>query len=305
MLFPNLADLIKLRAVSSSNSLVLAKSSNRTQGDYSSLFHGLGVEFETVRPYVIGDDVRYIDWRVTARIGKPHVKTYRAESDRNIIVVVDANAYMRFGTRVTFKSILAAKTAAIVCWQALQQQDRVGGLVFGDIPNGIQYFQPAKTDSNILRLLKTLCINKINNHNPVLISTALDHVARVVKPQSLVFIISDFSTEKMLNIERSLVKLRKNSKVILLPVQDQADYAMPDIGEINFADSLTNLGNNLIINTNNSSARKAYKNSWDLYTETLKKLGKKLQAPILWIDTAINPIKTLFAKSGSIMSWKN
>lgn len=305
MLFPNLADLIKLRTISGSNSLIIAKSSNRTQGDYSSLFHGLGVEFETVRPYVVGDDVRYIDWRVTARIGKPHVKTYRAESDRNIIVVIDANAYMRFGTRVTFKSIVAAKTAAIVCWQALQQQDRVGGLVFGDIPNGIQYFQPSKTDSNILRLLKTLCNKTINNHQPVLISTALEHVARVVKPQSLVFIISDFSTDKILNIEKSLVKLRKNSKVILLPVQDQADYAMPDIGEINFTDSLTNPGNNLIINTNNTTARTAYKNSWDIYTDTLKKLGKKLQAPILWIDTAIDPIKTLFATSGSIMSWKN
>src|SRR5579871_3200956 len=133
MLFPELRELVKLKAVAGVSNLLQDRTGNRTHGDYASLFHGLGVEFETVRPYVIGDDVRYIDWRVTARSGKPHIKTFRAECDRNVLVVVDANAYMRFGTRNTFKSVQAAKTAALLCWKSLQQQDRVGGAVFGDI----------------------------------------------------------------------------------------------------------------------------------------------------------------------------
>src|SRR5581483_6122219 len=109
MLFPDLKELIKLKTTSGVAKVLQDRANNRTHGDYTSLFHGLGVEFETVRPYVIGDDVRYIDWRVTARSGKPQVKTFRAECDRNVLVIVDANAYMRFGTRGTFKSIQAAR----------------------------------------------------------------------------------------------------------------------------------------------------------------------------------------------------
>src|SRR5579872_36603 len=128
MLFPTLKELIKLKNVAANTGAMHGNSNTRTQGDYTSIFHGLGVEFETVRPYVIGDDVRYIDWRVTARIGKPQVKTFRAECDRNVLVLVDANAYMRFGTRGTFKSVQAAKAAALLSWKSLQLQDRVGGL---------------------------------------------------------------------------------------------------------------------------------------------------------------------------------
>ncbi|HSX20675.1 MAG TPA: DUF58 domain-containing protein, partial [Gammaproteobacteria bacterium] len=205
MLFPTLQDLIKLRNAVSTTGVQQQRANSRAHGDYTSLFHGLGVEFETVRPYVIGDDVRYIDWRVTARIGKPQVKTFRAECDRNVLIVVDANAYMRFGTRVTFKSVQAAKTAALLCWKSLQQQDRVGGLIFGDVANGMQYFKPAKTESTVLRMLKLLCDTKTDVHEPVALSVALNHAAKILTPQSLVFVISDFSYDSMAAIEKSLI----------------------------------------------------------------------------------------------------
>ena len=301
MLFPDLKELINLKAVISYAGLTRDKTSNRTQGDYASLFHGLGVEFETVRPYVVGDDVRHIDWRVTARIGKPQVKTFRAESDRNVIVVVDANAYMRFGTRGTFKSVQAARVAALLCWQSVQQQDRVGGLVFGDIENGINVFKPTKTDTAALRLLKTLCSQEVDIHKPVLISTALKHLQHVVTPQSLVFIISDLSMEPILDIEHALIGLCKKCKLVLLPVHDPADQSIPDLGSIIFVNGQQSEN----IDTSNMRARKMYNTAWGIYYNSLHQVSKKLKAPLLWVETATDPIKTLFAKKGSILKWKN
>jgi uncharacterized protein (DUF58 family) len=300
MLFPELKELIKLKAIVAASSAMQNKTGNRTQGDYASLFHGLGVEFETVRPYVIGDDVRYIDWRVTARIGKPQVKTFRAECDRNVLVVVDANAYMRFGTRGTFKSIQAAKTAALLCWKSLQQQDRVGGLLFGDIDKGIQYFNPVKNDQSILHMLKSLCNKKQGLHTEVSISDAVKHLVRVVKPQSLIFIISDFSYDDMQQIEKSLLMLRKKCTLVLLPVHDPADREIPAVGSIIFSSN----AHKAVVNTNDLQARVNYQNAWQQYKNNLVHIGKKFKMPIMWIETVIDPVKSLFVMSGAGQTWK-
>jgi uncharacterized protein (DUF58 family) len=301
MLFPDIKELIKLKSVINCSAIISDKTGNRSQGDYASLFHGLGVEFETVRPYVVGDDVRYIDWRVTARIGKPQVKTFRAESDRNVLIVVDANAYMRFGTRGTFKSVQAARTAALLCWKSVQQQDRVGGLVFGDIERGIQYFKPTKTDSASLRLLKSLCNTEINTENQVPISNALSHLAQVVTPQSLVFIISDFSVDQIQDLEKSLIALNKKCKLVLLPVSDISDKEIPDIGSIIFV----NGGQRELIDTENTMARSLYSKSWLSYQLALQQVSKKLKAPLLWIDTNIDPVKSLAMHTGLSQKWKS
>lgn len=300
MLFPELKDLIQLKSVINNQRLLRERSGNQTQGDYTSLFQGIGVEFETVRPYVIGDDVRYIDWRVTARIGKPHVKTFRAESDRNVFIVIDANAYMRFGTRGTFKSVQAARAAALLAWKSVQQQDRVGGLVFGDIPNGMQYFKPAKTDAAILQFLKLLCNKTTDQHDQVSVPSALDHLARVMTPQSLVFIISDFSMCAIDELQKSLVTLRKRGKVVLLPVYDPADAEIPDIGAVVFSNNTDHAQ----IDTHNVAARMAYKKLWQKYQADLQHLAKKVSAPTVWLQTALDPIKCLFSNTGSLLSWK-
>lgn len=300
MLFPALKDLIKLKKIIGVSGILQDRTNNRTQGDYTSLFHGLGVEFETVRPYVIGDDVRYIDWRVTARSGKPQVKTFRAECDRNVLVVVDANAYMRFGTRGTFKSIQAAKTAAMLCWKSLQLQDRIGGLVFGDVAKGMQYFKPAKNDTSVLRMLKLLCSTQTGVHEPISTSVALNHAAKMVTPQSLVFVISDFSFDNLSAIEKSLLALRKRCTVVLLPVHDPADSDIPPMGQVVFA----NNQENFVVNTDDMLARKKYQLAWRNYQDHLTQLCKKIKAPLIWIETKIDPIKTLFAPSGTTRVWK-
>lgn len=299
MLFPELRELIKLKTVVGSTDLLRDRASNRTHGDYASLFHGLGVEFETIRPYVVGDDVRYIDWRVTARTGKPQVKTFRAECDRNVLIVVDANAYMRFGTRGTFKSIQAAKTAAILCWKSLQQQDRVGGIIYGDVAKGIQYFRSSKNDSTVLHMLKLLCNKETDLHEPVATSTALNHVVQIATPQSLVFIISDFSVDNMAQIERSLLALRKKCTVVLLPVCDPSDSEIPAIGSL----IVSNNNNQALINTSDAKARREYHAAWQSYKNNIIHLGKKIKAPLLWIETITDPVKSLFRVSG-VTTWK-
>lgn len=300
MIFPVLKDLIKLKTIAGGSGVLQERANTRTHGDYTSLFQGLGVEFETVRPYVVGDDVRYIDWRVTARIGKPHVKTFRAECDRNVLVVVDANSYMRFGTRGTFKSIQAAKTAALLCWKSLQLQDRIGGLVFGDIQKGMQYFKPTKNDSSVLRMLKLLCATETSVHEAIPISVALNHTANMVTPQTLVFVVSDFSFDDLAVVEKALLALRKKCTVVLLPVVDPADKDIPSMGSIAFA----NFDQKVLINTNNAQARKNYQVAWQNYSKKLLQISKKIKAPLIWIETMIDPVKTLYSLSGKSSTWK-
>src|SRR6202789_3352703 len=107
-------------------------------GDYTSPCRGQGLAFHEVREYHFGDDIRSIDWRVTARTDKPHVKVFTEERERTVILCVDANAAMRFGTRGTFKSVQAARAAALLGSQARCSNDRVGCLVFGDVAEGIR-----------------------------------------------------------------------------------------------------------------------------------------------------------------------
>ena len=124
---------------------MLASGSNpwrQASGDYASPFRGQGLAFHEVREYRFGDDIRSIDWRVTARTDKPHVKVFTEERERTVILCIDANAAMRFGTRGTFKSVQAARAAALLGWQANGSNDRVGCIVFGDVPGGMQFFAP-------------------------------------------------------------------------------------------------------------------------------------------------------------------
>lgn len=292
MIFPTLKELIQLKNIVGASKVLPNKSNNRTHGDYTSIFHGLGIEFETVRPYVIGDDVRYIDWRVSARIGKPQVKTFRAECDRNVFIILDANAYMRFGTRNTFKSVQAAKTAAILSWKSLQLQDRVGGLIFGDVASGIQYFKPTKHDSAVLRMLKVLCNQQTGLHQQVNIADALQHAAKIVTPQSLIFIISDFSCDDMSAIERALFLLRRRCTLVLLPVQDPSDSDIPPIGML----QLANASQNCMINTDDVNARNAYRARFKTYANQLQQIAKKLKSPLLWVETSVDPLKSLLHK---------
>ena len=127
----------------------------RLSGNYLSAFKGRGMEFDEARPYQPGDDIRSIDWRVTARTGKTHTKLYREERERPVLLWVDYRRSMFFGTQNYFKSVLAAKTAALLAWSAAQHGDRLGGLIFSE--NIHQELRPQRGKAGTLHFIKKLC----------------------------------------------------------------------------------------------------------------------------------------------------
>jgi uncharacterized protein (DUF58 family) len=145
MLYPDFNELVSLGHKASRLQLVSGlQSTAASSGNYASPFRGQGLAFHEVREYRFGDDIRSIDWRVTARTNKPHLKVFTEERERTVILCIDANAAMRFGTRGTFKSVQAARAAALLGWHANVSNDRVGCIVFGDVPDGLQFFRPTR-----------------------------------------------------------------------------------------------------------------------------------------------------------------
>ncbi|MCA9470957.1 MAG: DUF58 domain-containing protein [Nitrospirales bacterium] len=168
-------------------------------GGERSPFKGRGVDFEEVRRYQAGDDVRHMDWRVTARSGMPHLKIFREERERPVFVVVDYTSSMLFGTRVAFKSVIAARTASLLAWASQHRGDRVGAVVFSD--HGHAIVRPRGGQSGVLQVLHALSRHhqQIDMHTPMndgtgrsAFSTALERVKRTARPGSLIFILSDF-----------------------------------------------------------------------------------------------------------------
>ena len=192
MLYPDFDDLIsyKQRKLDKMQ-LARRKVSATAPGNHHSPFRGQGLDFDAVREYVPGDDIRNIDWRVTARTGAPHLKIFKEEKERHTIICVDVNSTMRFGTRNTFKSIQAARCASLLGWRALAHQDRISACFFGDVPEGLHYFESKRTRQALCRILKTLTEPPAEHHH-VSIETALQHISRVAHPGSLIYMISDF-----------------------------------------------------------------------------------------------------------------
>lgn len=292
MLFPDLKELISYKQIVQRFAKSTRYQHNKTQGDYTSILHGVGVEFETLRPYVVGDDLRYVDWRTSARIGKPQVKTFRAECDRNVFIVVDANVHMRFGTRKTFKSVQAARVAAIMSWASLEEQDRVGGLVYGDVDAGIRFFKPLSSHASVLHMLDLLCSKKHNVHSPVAITQALDSLQHAITPQSAVILIADFSAANLKEVSKKLLSIRKLANVMLVPIFDHSDIEIPDAGMLR----LSNNQHSAVVYTRDNKARKKYYQMWQAYQSELEKIAKKLQIKLLWLATDEDPVKKIWKK---------
>lgn len=198
-------------------------------GGHLSRFRGRGVEFDESRVYQPGDDPRNMDWRVTARTGQPHVKQFREERERPVWLLVDIGPSMRFGTRVAFKSVIAAQAAALLAWAAVDKGDRIGGLVFDET----RHFErrPMARTRGLLPLLKALSEAPIPGEEggyPAL-GAAARHLVHLVRPGSLVFLLSDFA-----GLQRDdgawLARLTGGSEVVLVHVSDPLEATPPPGG---------------------------------------------------------------------------
>jgi uncharacterized protein (DUF58 family) len=197
-------------------------------GNYLSSFRGRGMEFDEVRIYQPGDDVRTIDWRVTARTGKTHTKLFREERERPVFLLIDQSAAMRFGTRVAFKSVIAARVAALFAWNVASTGDRIGALVFNDHTH--QELRPRPGRRGVLPLLRALTVTAVTQPVATPASPswvmALNRSLRVVRPGSSIIVISDFRHPDV-QAEQTLALLRRHCDVILVFVYDKLERELP------------------------------------------------------------------------------
>ncbi len=283
MLYPELIDLINYKNRKSSfipTSSRSVKSSGL--GNHRSPFRGQGLEFDSVREYVVGDDIRNIDWRVTARMGSPHLKLFKEDRERHICLCIDMNASMRFGTRNTFKSIQAARAASLLGWQGLACQDRVSACLFGDVPKGIQYFEPKRTRKSFGLMLKMLSDPPAEMHH-IPFEKALQHLDQVAPTGSLIYLISDFmSLSRNFQNELMISRLCKRCDVVFIAINDPADKSIFPVSAIEFC---TDSKEKLTIDTLNASGRDAYAKQWNENRKKFYELSAKFKVSTIELST--------------------
>lgn len=281
---PRLDDLLELRHRARTLGLASHHLVNSSfSGLYASVFRGQGLNFEEVREYREGDDIRNMDWKVTARTGEPHLKVFREERERSVMLCVDKGAHMNFGTRKTFKSVQAARAAALVGWAANNLHDRVGGLLFGGDGRDNSYFRPTKDRRALWRLLKTLTTqtSATVQSPPELLSETLRQAARGIGTGGLVFVIADFNREHA-DLVPELTQLRQRHSVVLVPVDDVADREIPDMGDVMFR---APDGELLTVNTADESGRRAYRDAWQKRRENLVQIANNCGCALITVDT--------------------
>ncbi|CAK0765522.1 DUF58 domain-containing protein [Gammaproteobacteria bacterium] len=211
-------------------------------GPYLSPFKGRGMEFDEARPYQQGDDARSLDWRVTARTGRPHTKLFREERERAVLLCVDLRYTMHFATRGAFKAVRAAQVAALLGWSAVHQGDRLGGLLFAEYFH--REFAPRRGQAQLLQLLEQLAtapvwcssISNRSGGDPASILTdALTRLRHVAQPGSLIFLISDFHALDTIT-EAHLIQLARHSDLVLIQIYDPLEAELPLTGHYRVSD---------------------------------------------------------------------
>ena len=278
---PRLDELLELRHQAHTLGLASHHLVNTTfSGLYASVFRGQGLNFEEVREYREGDDIRNMDWKVTARTNEPHLKVYREERERNVLLCVDHGPHMFFGTRGTFKSVQAARAAALLGWAANSVNDRVGGMLFGDADAGLLHFQPTKDRSAVWRLLKQMADPVRRAQRGV--NLVLKRADRGSGTGSLIFVIADFNAE-LNGLEKTLGQVCQKHSVVLIPVDDPADRELPSLGHVLFRDAE---GRMVEIDTDDADGRRAFTERWEARRATLVKLANRLGVAVIPIQTS-------------------
>lgn len=202
-------------------------------GQYHSAFRGLGMEFEEVREYQPGDEIRTIDWNVTARTGVPYVKRYREERELTVVTLVDVSPSERFGSGRQEKAELAAEFSAVIAFSAIRNGDKVGCALFSDEVE--RYIAPKKGKAHVLRLIREILDHKPRSKGTNL-SSALEFLVKVLKRRATIFLISDFIAD---DYQKTLALVRGKHDVIAVRTTDPRELEMPDVGLITLEDAET------------------------------------------------------------------
>lgn len=219
-------------------------------GQYQSAFKGQGMEFREVRSYVPGDDIRLIDWNVTARTGEPHVKVMAEERELTVALLVDMSGSGRFGSVSRLKNELAAELCAVLALSAINNNDKVSLLIFTDDLE--LYVPPQKGSRHVLRIIREVLYFQPKGR-ATNITRALNYLNRVISRKAVVFLVSDFMDQ---GYEDALRVTAKRHDVIAVSVSDPREMSLPDVGRVAVADAET--GREILINTGDRKLREAY-----------------------------------------------
>ena len=268
-----LADLVRLRPAGEAIQLTAPRVRVVMSGGHLSRYKGRGVEFDESRPYQPGDDLRTIDWRVTARTGKPHTKVFREERNRPVFVWLDLRRPMLFATRGEFKGVRAAEMAALIAWSAVGHGDRLGGLVFSESEH--HELRPALGARSALRLLQAVCTTSFWEPPQATANVesdaerALQRLARVARPGSLIFLLSDFRRLGP-DADRHLLKLAGHCDLSLVHFFDPVEAELPPPGRYR----IESAGRSFSIDTTDAKSRQRYHERFEARRATLKALAR-------------------------------
>ncbi len=203
-------------------------------GQYKSAFRGAGIEFEEAREYAPGDDVKSIDWKVSARLGRPFVKRYREEREMIVMLLVDLSASGRFGTRAAPKQVVAAETAAILAFNAIRNNDKVGAILFTDQVE--RYIPPQKGSGHVWRVIKEI-FTHAPQHVGTDISGAVGFLGRVCRKRSVAFVISDFLLPgSNAVVDRQMRSVNRRHELIHILISDPGEFTLPEGGIVTVRD---------------------------------------------------------------------
>jgi len=247
-------------------------------GEYKSAFKGRGMEFDEVREYQPGDEVRTIDWNVTARTGKPFVKRFVEERELTVMLVVDASSSGSFGSTTKSKNEVAAEIAALLAYSAIRSNDRVGLIVFTDQIE--KFIPPKKGRSHVMRVIREILFLEEPEHGKTDIKVALEYLQKICTRRSVVFLITDFIDE---GYEQAMTLVSKKHDLIPVTITDPRETEMPDIGFIDLMDAET--GERVLIDSSDSKVRRTFKALALKRNEELKKFFRQLNSDSIEIQT--------------------
>lgn len=254
-------------------------------GEYHSAFKGRGIAFSEVREYQYGDDIRSIDWNVTARFNHPYVKIFEEERELTVMLLIDVSGSGNFGTRVSYKKDIMTEVAAVLSFSAIFNNDKIGVIFFSDKVE--KFIPPLKGRKHILRIIREL-LDFTSQSKRTNLDEPLRFLTNAIKKRCTTFIISDFMAPEF---EEALRIASNKHDIVALKVYDPMEQSIPDIGLVKVSDSET--GEEKWIDTSSGMTRTAYEKWWINHTEITKNIFKRCGVDSAELRTDLDYVKPL------------
>jgi uncharacterized protein (DUF58 family) len=254
-------------------------------GEYHSAFKGRGIAFSEVREYQYGDDIRSIDWNVTARFNHPYVKIFEEERELTVMLLIDVSGSGNFGTAVAYKRDIMTEVAAVLSFSAIFNNDKIGVIFFSDKVE--KFITPQKGRKHILRIIREL-IDFRAESNKTSLDEPLRFLTNAIKKRCTAFIISDFMVP---DFEEAMRIASSKHDIVALKVYDPVEQSIPDIGLVKVADSES--GSEKWIDTSSRATREAYRDWWLAHMEMIKNIFKRCGVDSTELRTDLDYVKPL------------